>query len=118
MPEQHAGSLVNHIADASNPSGEPKPRIGMGATIISWSDRHAATIVSVSRTGHQVEVTRDKATRTDDRGMSEVQEWAFEPQPDGPREVYTRRRDGRYRQKGGQGRLILGLRDHYHDFSF
>ena len=117
MTEQRAGSLVNHIADNSLAQAA-KPEVGMGATIIAWTDRYAATIVAVSKTGHTIEVTRDSATRVDDRGMSEVQEWEFDSLPDAARETYTRRPDGSYRIKGGSTRLIVGVRDHYHDYSF
>jgi hypothetical protein len=48
------GSLVNHLQSRAT-LGQPEPTVGMGATILLWTDRHAGTIV---------EVTKDKAGRT------------------------------------------------------
>ena len=39
------GSLVNLVLDGSKPH---EPEVGMGATILYWSDRSAATIMKVS----------------------------------------------------------------------
>ena len=64
------GSLVNHLMGRT---AAPTPTIGMGATILGYTDRHAATIVDVSKTGKVVWIRQDKATRIDSNGMSEAQ---------------------------------------------
>ena len=107
------GSLTNHMM--SRPYGEPKPEVGMGATILMWSDRHAATIVKVTPT--QVHVQRDKATRTDDRGMCESQDYTYERDPTATVEVFRLTKRG-WRAPGGGAGLLIGDRDEYHDFSF
>lgn len=110
------GSLHNLIADGSDDAATPE--VGMGATVVMWTDRHAATIVEVSRTAHKVVVQYDRATRTDKYGMSDAQSYEYEADPNGRTETYSRRKDGSYRIAGGQGRLLVGVRSHYHDFGF
>lgn len=112
------GSLINHIADTSAPQSL-QPEVGMGATRIGWSDRNAGTIVAVSPSRKTIVWQRDIATRTDGRGMSEMQEYTFERNPDAVEVTFTLRKDGAYRRKGDSAdRLILGVRNEYHDFSF
>jgi len=111
-----AGSLQNLMADEARDAG--KPVVGMGATLVRWTDRQAATVVEVSPSGHRIVVQHDTATRTDNHGMSDQQSYEFTPDPNGAREVYTRRKDGSYRRTGGTGRCLLGVRSHYHDYSF
>lgn len=111
------GSFVNMVYDRSAP---PEPEVGMGATILMWSDRYAATVVEVRRfkSGQRagqvaaVKVQEDKATRTDGHGMSDSQSYSYEPAPDGPVREFKVSRDGRF--KG----LLVGKRDHHHDYSF
>ena len=116
------GSLINYI---SNGVAGFEPEVGMGATILHWSDRSAATIVEVQRfkggkRAGQVKavvIQGDKATRTDSNGMSESQTYTFEAQPDSPKRTFTLRKDGRYRDSGGTV-LRIGSRDEYYDYSF
>lgn len=116
----HTGSLINLV---SGNARYPEPKVGMGATILMWTDRHAATIVAVSASGKQVTIQEDKATRTDNLGMTDSgQEYTFEANPDAPKRVYTLRKNGAWVLKGdalnGGQRLAIGHRDHYYDFSF
>lgn len=110
------GSLVNMLADGAQEI--EKPEVGMGATYIGWSDREPFTVVEVSKTGHRIVVQADDARRTDSNGMSECQSYEFTPNPNGHRVVATRRKDGSYRVKGGQTRILLGVRQKYYDYSF
>lgn len=110
------GSLQNTLADRALDAEIPE--VGTGATRIHWSDRTACTIVEVSRTGHRLVVQDDRALRTDTRGMTDAQSYRYERDSDGRRTVYTRRRDGSYRQIGGTERLVIGRRSHYFDYSF
>lgn len=116
------GSLMNHVMSAT---AEPAPEVGMGATRLGWTDRHACTIVEVLRTRagqvKAVVVQRDKATRTDSNGMSEAQSYAFEPDPNASRVTYSLRKTGRFVRAGdsmGGDRLLIGRRDEYYDYSF
>ena len=105
-------SMANYLMSGTR--GQPAPKVGMGATILMWSDRHAATIVKVTPT--QVHVQRDKATRIDSNGMSEAQHYAYEADSSAPVEVFRRSKTGAYKCNGSQ--LRIGTRDEYYDFSF
>lgn len=107
-------SLVNHLM--SGHVGGPAPEVGMGATKLMWTDRHACTIRRVSPCGKKFWMTEDKATRTN-VGMREDQQWAFET-VDGPEIlVCLTKRGWRCGGVGGDG-VRVGSRDHYYDYSF
>jgi hypothetical protein len=112
-------SLINHLYSQSR---NPAPTVGMGATICLWTDRHAATVVAVSENGKTVTVQQDKATRTDNLGMSDCQSYTYEADPKGRRSVFTLRQNGRWVEKGCGMKsgpvLSLGHRDEHYDFSF
>lgn len=112
------GSLVNHLM--SGHVGGPVPVVGMGATILCWTDRHAATVVKVSPSGKTVWVQEDTATRTDSNGMSEVQTYEYTANPAAPLKAFRLGKHGwREAGSGGKGNaLALGVRRSYHDFSF
>lgn len=99
----------------------PEPEVGMGATHILHSDRHAYTIVEVV-SEREIVVQRDIATRTDNRGMSDAQSYIFEPNPDAPRITLTKRSNGHWYAKGVRttegSPYIIGVRTEYFDFSF
>jgi hypothetical protein len=116
------GSLVNTVMGNS----ATEPEVGMGATIISWSDRHAATIIKVAynRRGYvtSIVVQEDDAKRTDSNGMSDAQSYEYTPNTNNSTTTFTLRQNGRWvRQgesmKGGQ-RCAIGYRDTHHDYSF
>ena len=112
------GSLVNLIYANS---AEPVPAVGMGATILRWTDRAAATIVEVSPSGKSLKVKGDRSIRTDDNGMSDAQSYRYEPIEDIRPITYTLRKNGRWVRQGdpmnGES-LAIGIRDTYHDYSF
>lgn len=136
---KQTGSVTNHILSRAT-VGQPDPAVGMGATILCWTDRHAATITRVyevrCRVGKEVhsllhvEVKQDIATRTDKNGFSENQDWDYQPNPKAATE-YFRLQEGRWRQleqsekkgralkliKGGHG-LRIGEREEYYDPCF
>lgn len=98
------------------------PEVGMGATIVMYSDRYAATITYVGKKGALVIVKRDHAKRTDDNGMSECQSYEYSPDKDAGPRIFTLRKSGRWVEQGqpsknGTG-LSIGRRREYHDFSF
>jgi len=106
------GSLMNHVMSGDT----TEPKVGMGCTILCWTDfyQHAGTIIRV--TPSQVHVQLDHANRTDCRGFSEQQDWAYSPNPDGGIEIFRKTKRG-YRNRAGNG-LLIGTRDHYYDFGF
>lgn len=119
------GSMTNMLSDGV---ATFDPEVGMGATILLWSDREPATIVQVDHfsTGPRkgkvkaVWVTNDIATRTDRNGMSERQTYAFTTNPDAGAVQFTKRSDGRFKEAGSDSAVSLriGSRDKYHDYSF
>src|SRR5262245_61336381 len=102
-------SLINHVLSGC----DVEAKVGMGATILCWTDRHAATIVKVTKT--QIHVRQDRATRTDKNGMSEVQSYSYESDEAAGVEVFRLTKKG-WRNNKGNG-LIVGDRCEYHDFS-
>ena len=122
-------SLHNHLYSRMT-KGQPVPVVGMGATMLAWTDRNACTIIEVFQIGNDiaVKVQRDSAKRIDDNGMSEDQTYEYTADPQAPTYNY-RFRNGtweqvifgeqtkRWKRIEGNG-LRIGTRDSYHDFSF
>jgi hypothetical protein len=113
------GSLANHVI--STDRNRAAPVIGMGATILLWTDRHACTIVAVDPMRRWVDIQRDHAKRVDSNGMSDSQKYTYERNPNATIERFTLRNDGRYVRKGdaksGTG-LSIGNRQEFYDHSF
>lgn len=95
-----------------------QPTIGMGATIYGYSDRHPATVIQISHGGRRLVLREDKATRTDNNGMSEIQSYTYEPDPEGQIYHATLRKQGEYRLVGSTRLVALGERNKYYDYSF
>jgi len=116
--------MINQIL-AAGVIGAPTPAVGMGATMLLWSDRHAMTIIAVdyfksgARKGQvsTVYATRDQAVRVDTNGMSDAQEYVFLPANDGIVSRFTARKNGRFQDKGG-ATLAIGYRSEHYDYSF
>jgi len=112
------GSFFNGLY--ANAKGTPEPAVGMGATMLYWSDRHAATIVEVK--GKVVVVQQDHAKRVDGNGMSDSQAYEYAPNPAAPKVAFSLRKDGQYVQVGHDMKsgtaLLIGDRREYYDFSF
>ena len=124
------GSVTNHILSRAV-VGQPDPAAGMGATILLWTDRHAATIIKVWewRKATYVQVQEDKATRTDSNGYGGVQEYRYEPNRLGNVHTFRKLADGQWKSvrlniktqrwvnDEGPG-LRIGEREEYRDPSF
>lgn len=123
--ENETGSLVNYIYSNCN---QPAPVVGMGATVLWWSDRSPATIIKVE--GNMVALREDNARRIDKNGMSDCQDYEYTPNELGREynfrlnakkgrweQVYRNSGSGRWVVSKGCG-LIIGRREKYHDFSF
>lgn len=125
------GSYRNHRL-ATNVQGQPEPIVGMGVTMLHWTDRSAGTIQRVFKIGKAtaIECTRDTAVRIDKNGMSESQEYRYSTRPDGDRSTYRQGANGmwvhvrinsetgRWKKSDGGGGLRLGVREAFNDFSF
>lgn len=111
------GSMINHLMGNSKPA---VPEVGMGATKLCWTDRHAYTIVEVVNP-KKIVVQADKVTRTDSNGMSESQSYSFERNPEGQKATLTLRKNGAWIEQGDSIKgtvYALGYRSEYHDYSF
>ena len=120
------GSLVNHMYSRMT-NGEPEPTVGMGVTMLSWTDRDAGTIVEVNMKKRYIAVTEDSKRRIDNNGISESQEYEYTTVMDGHRNYYRTDRKGQWRRcyyndnnrlVFTTGGLIIGRRESYYDFSF
>lgn len=122
-------SLVNHLQSRAV-IGQPEPVVGMGVTMLGWTDRNPGTIAEVFKVGktQYIAVQADNYRRIDNNGMSESQEYEYTPNPDAYREIFRIGRNGlweacrlnengRYVKTGGKG-LRIGERERYYDFSF
>lgn len=111
------GSLINRAMEKSK---QKTPEVGMGATILGYTDRNACTIISVEP--KRITVQRDNAIRTDENGMSEIQRYDINPNPNGVKSVFTLRKNGRWvretESSNGGTYLLIGERQEYYDFSF
>jgi hypothetical protein len=92
--------------------------IGMGATIQIGSDRIAATVVQVTYGEKRIVLQEDIATRIDQNGMSESQQYIYQTDTNGKLWYASKRKDGRWRISGSSMPVSLGVRDYYYDFSF
>lgn len=123
-------SLTNHI-HARGVVGQPEPTVGMGATILCWTDRHAATIVAWDPAKAVLQIRRDRAVAQGPVAFTESQSYQYEPDPQGALTTFRRRpsgmwqevrlnqRTGRLNQvKGGGHGLRIGAREEYRDPSF
>lgn len=120
------GSLINHMYSRMT-NGEPEPTVGMGVTMLSWTDRDAGTIVEVNMKKRYIAVTEDSKRRIDNNGISESQEYEYTTVMDGHRNYYRKDRKGQWRRcyyndnnrlVFTTGGLIIGRRESYYDFSF
>lgn len=107
------GNLMNRISEHTL---SPVPEVGMGATIYLHSDRLPCTVERVSPSGKTARLREDTAIRIDQNGMSELQKYRFEPNPNGRAFTARRRENGTWR--AGSNGVSFGARSKYYDFSF
>lgn len=127
------GSLVNHLY-SRGVIGQPEPVVGMGVTILLWSDRHAATIFRVMKVGKAqatiIETRDDRSVVLSGSTHDGSAEWGFKvnvkgrvqhfrQRPAGDWEAVTLNETTKRWAKSNSGRgLRLGQRDEYRDPSF
>lgn len=129
------GSVINHLL-ARGTIGQPEVKVGMGATILCWTDRHAATIFRVFewRDLVAVETRDDDAKVVKGSGHDGSAEYEYKTCVRGYRRYFVLK-DGIWREcgvisepdqpmklklgtKGSGHGLRIGSRDAYHDPSF
>lgn len=98
------------------------PVPGMGATMCMFSDRHAGTIVSISKSGKSLMWRQDKAIVVSGNQMDGSASYRYEEDPEAQEQEFKLRKNGRWVQAGESMRrgtgLALGCRDEYYDPSF
>lgn len=115
---QQFGSLQNMMSAECRNS---EPQVGMGATELRWTDRAAYTVIEIQAGGRVLRLQRDKAIRKNNRGVTNAQEYMYQPDPRGVIVTVSRRRDGKYRRvgEGNTGSVFMvGARQEYYDFTF
>lgn len=89
------------------------PEIGMGATEICWTDRHAYTVIAMSPSKKTVTVQRDRVKRL---GPWPSEDYEITPDPEGYTMKLRLCKDGVYRCK--RTTFVIGFRQEYRDPSF
>ena len=93
------------------------PVIGTRGSSRIGSDTYPCTVIAVSPSGHRITVQQDRVVRYTPFPESRGAEFARNE--NGETTIFTRRRDGRYRQAGcNYGGLSLGEWAAYRDPSF
>lgn len=124
------GSLINHLYSRMT-KGQPAPVVGMGATFLLFTDRHAATIVQIHDAREDrwlIEVQEDRATVIKGSTYDGSAEYSYQRDSSGARYFFrfdpkhgwrqVRRNDkGRWVLFGGYG-LRIGQRQEYRDPHF
>lgn len=127
-------SVINHL-HARGVVGEPVPKVGMGATVLGWSDRHPVTIVSVDTkprgTAYSciIEVIQDYCRIISGNTQNGSSKFEFMPNSNGHKSIYRKNAktgmwESAYKSKatnrlikGGCG-LRIGERERYVDPNF
>ena len=107
-------SLTNLLMSTG---AQPDPEVGMGATELMATDRHAYTITRVSEDGKTIWIVQDCAKRVDNNGMSESQEYEYTPGGGREIEVHLKKR-GWVRTDMKTPNIMVGARMEYYDFSY
>lgn len=128
-------SLVNNLY-SRGVIGEPVPEVGMGCTLLGWSDRYPATIVSVVSCPTSkawtcfIEVTDDDYKVVKGSAQDGSAEYEFSPKPDGYKTTYGKsaktgfwfliraNEKGRLVKADSGNGIRIGQREKYQDPSF
>lgn len=123
-------SVINHL-QSRGVIGQPEPVAGMGATVLSWSDRHAATVFRVLKVGKSVivEVREDHSKVVKGSGHDGSAEYEYKVNVSGYPQHFARAENGMWysvRKSETSGRWVrtkssslrLGSRESYRDPSF
>ena len=129
------GSVVNHL-QSRGVIGEPRPVVGLGCTLLSWTDRNAGTIQSVEEIGgskvvlYIITVTEDDAACISGSTHDGSAEYHYTTRPDRTpstfrknkktglwEEIFRNEVTGKWNKTGGKG-IRIGERNTYRDPSF
>lgn len=112
------GSLTNRVAEKCRQS---KPEVGMGATEMCWSDRHAYEIIEVMDDRH-IKVRKLDTKRIDKNGMSECQDYEYISNENNVVHTLFLTKKGDWRIKDGRrlgcNIFVIGYAEEYYDYSF
>lgn len=96
-----------------------KPVVGMGATIMMYSDRVAATIIYVSPSARKIIIQKDKAKALHEGRCDSGQRWQLDRDPAGEKIEVRLNKDGKWRESGYyRTPVVVGKRIHYYDYGF
>ena len=107
------GSVHNRLMDGTQTE---EPFVGMGATELLWSDRHAYTVIRI-KSKCRIIVQRDKAIPAEGYDYFGNQVYDFESNPDGYTLELIKTKKG-WKTLGGCNYFHLGTRMEYQDPSF
>lgn len=122
-------SLNNHLYSRMT-NGQPEPVVGMGATILMWSDRGAGTIIAVTETskGRVLTVQNDSSKVVGGSGHDGSAEYEYERNPNGRikhfrwagtwTQVMEGAKPGTFKKGSVSNGLRIGEREEYRDPSF
>jgi len=124
---QEIGSIVNHVYSQS----KSFPEVGEGATMGSWSDRYAATVVEVFEKGvyTYAGVQEDFSKIVSDGGIHGIQAYEYTPNPDAFIDFWRSKDGTKWERcvqnaetgrwvKRSYGSIYFGRRDSYYDPHF
>ena len=93
-----------------------EPKVGMGATHVLFSDRHAYTVIEVI-SSKKVIVQRDNVTYLPYE-LVDRERCLFSHNKNGETVTISRRKNGHWQEVNGHRRFSVGRRDEYFDPSF
>lgn len=123
-------SLVNHLKSRAV-IGQPDPEVGMGCTLLLWTDRYPTTITEVFKVGKLTYVTVQDDTFKVVNGSTQdgSAKYEYTPNANGTKHHFRRTESGswdevqrnpatgRWKKSDGYG-LHIGAREAYHDPHF
>lgn len=121
------GSLQNRMME-QGVKGQPTPEVNMGATVLAYTDRYAATIIGIQVNQGRITLTvqEDEAKVVKGTTMDGSAEYEYHRNANGTKRTFRQDGKGRWREvqdgrmtKIGSGLgLRIGDRLHYHDPHF
>ncbi|MBF0526635.1 MAG: hypothetical protein HQK56_16245 [Deltaproteobacteria bacterium] len=116
-------SVINHCLSSSN----DEPQVGLGCTLLHWTDRSPATIIQIV-SDKIIRIQLDDYKRTDKNGISESQSYEYIRNLQGAIYFFKRQKNGSWKEvywnpetkrfRNGSTFLSIGRRERYYDPSF
>ena len=120
-PTKETGSFINMMMSRNT----TLPEVGKGATILSWTDRHAYEIIEVSKDKKRVVVQMYNAKRIDGNGMSDSQEYEYKELNPKKEVIVWRWGAWRFVVGSSEGKriyskinIVWGEKREYYDYTF